>query len=221
MNKDVEQLVRDLRQVPGITVKKGGGGHYKVRREGKVLCAISATPSDWRWRQNCLAQLRQNGIVLDGYHRAEVEAERTETVDASPRRGHLVSPEQQDEALAITKRICAEAAEAYRLPINAGKTVGYGTRPLLEKILVEYHQATGVAIPKLHYAKDSPYDPNNDSEMVRLLVISLTDFAAGVQTKVTHMAYAKMKFAEAAWDWHLGMVSKHDEPVAAPGDLTV
>jgi len=63
MNKDVRILVSSLVDMAGVTVEPGGSGHLKVYRNGQFVTSMSSTPSDPRWRDNVLADLRRSGIT--------------------------------------------------------------------------------------------------------------------------------------------------------------
>lgn len=62
MDKEVRKLIQSLTVIDGITVELNGS-HAKVYKDGKLAVVIPKTPSDHRWRENCLSDLRKNGIT--------------------------------------------------------------------------------------------------------------------------------------------------------------
>jgi hypothetical protein len=62
MNKEVRQLVRQLVVIPGVTVKHSGG-HLKVMRDEKFVVTLPSTPSDHRWRDNAIRELKRQGLT--------------------------------------------------------------------------------------------------------------------------------------------------------------
>lgn len=64
MNKEVRSLITSLQNIEGVEVaQSAGGGHFLVMKEGSFVATLPASPSDRRWRQNTLAQLRKVGIT--------------------------------------------------------------------------------------------------------------------------------------------------------------
>lgn len=63
MNKEVRKLVQSLTPIPGVEVTETGSGHLMVTRDGAFVTTLPSTPSDVRWRENALAQLRRAGIT--------------------------------------------------------------------------------------------------------------------------------------------------------------
>lgn len=63
MDKEVRKLVQSLVRIPDVEVAEGGTGHLLVTKGGKFVVSLSATPSDHRWRDNAIAQLRRAGIT--------------------------------------------------------------------------------------------------------------------------------------------------------------
>jgi|HubBroStandDraft_6_1064221.scaffolds.fasta_scaffold2102973_2 hypothetical protein len=56
---DAVKLVRQLRE-EGFQVQVTGGGHWEVRIPGgERVCTFAQTPSDRRWRQNALGDIRR------------------------------------------------------------------------------------------------------------------------------------------------------------------
>lgn len=62
MDKEVRKLIQSLTVIDGVTVEVNGS-HAKVYRDGTLLVVISKTPSDHRWKQNTLRDLRAKGIT--------------------------------------------------------------------------------------------------------------------------------------------------------------
>lgn len=62
MNKDVRKLIQSLTVIDGVTVEVNGS-HAKVYKDGKMVSVLPKTPSDHRWRDNALRDLRANGIT--------------------------------------------------------------------------------------------------------------------------------------------------------------
>lgn len=65
MSRDIAQLVKKLRQLPGWEVELKRGGHYAARGPRKALCHFSSTPSDPRSVSNIKAQLRRLGADIN------------------------------------------------------------------------------------------------------------------------------------------------------------
>lgn len=63
MNKEVRQLVTSLERIPDVEVAQGGSGHLVVTKGGAFVVTLPSTPSDHRWKENALAQLRRAGIT--------------------------------------------------------------------------------------------------------------------------------------------------------------
>jgi len=63
MNKEVRKLVTSLKQIPDVEVSQANSGHLLVTKGGAFVVTLSATPSDHRWYDNALAQLRRAGIT--------------------------------------------------------------------------------------------------------------------------------------------------------------
>lgn len=61
MNKDVKKYLR-LLKANGFNVEQGRNSHFKVYFNGKMVCSISASPSDHRWMKNCEQTLVKNGF---------------------------------------------------------------------------------------------------------------------------------------------------------------
>lgn len=59
MNNDVRDVLRKAREI-GLDVKRGGNGHWQCRTpSGGIVCIVPATPSDYRFRRNAMADLRR------------------------------------------------------------------------------------------------------------------------------------------------------------------
>lgn len=63
MHKEVRKLAARLGSIPGVSVEQGKT-HLRVIQNGRMVSALPVTPSDHRWRENCLADLRRQGITL-------------------------------------------------------------------------------------------------------------------------------------------------------------
>lgn len=61
MNKDVKKFIRNLK-ANGLRVEQGRNAHFKIYLEDRLVCTISASPSDHRWLKNCEQTLAKNGI---------------------------------------------------------------------------------------------------------------------------------------------------------------
>lgn len=70
--KDADQLVQDLRAHfketgSSYTVEKRGNHWHVVTVKGASLVNFGSTPSDYRFRQNAITQLRRRGVVPPGW----------------------------------------------------------------------------------------------------------------------------------------------------------
>jgi hypothetical protein len=61
--KDAKQLIRTIEHQPGVEVRQNGAGHYSVYKDDKFVTSISVSPSDHRWRDHAIADLRRAGIT--------------------------------------------------------------------------------------------------------------------------------------------------------------
>lgn len=62
MNKDVRKLVQSISAIDGVEVRDGGK-HLLVYRDDKRVTVLPKTPSDVRWRDNAVADLKRLGIT--------------------------------------------------------------------------------------------------------------------------------------------------------------
>ena len=64
-SKEINQLIRQLKRVPGVTIAFSGGKHLQVRRNGVLITTLPSTPNGGcRSLDNCIAGLRRAGIDL-------------------------------------------------------------------------------------------------------------------------------------------------------------
>lgn len=61
--KEVRDLVRRIEHQPDVTVESNGAGHFTVRKGGNFVTSLAKSPSDPRWRENAMADLRRAGIT--------------------------------------------------------------------------------------------------------------------------------------------------------------
>lgn len=62
-NKDINRLIRLLRE-QGFKVELKNNGHHEVRNEdGEFVTWLASTPSEYRGWQNALATLRRHGFL--------------------------------------------------------------------------------------------------------------------------------------------------------------
>ncbi len=64
MSRDIRQLVKQIRRLPGWDVELKRGGHYAARGPRRALCHFSSTPSDKRSISNIKAQLKRLGADI-------------------------------------------------------------------------------------------------------------------------------------------------------------
>lgn len=63
MGDDARKLFRELER-QGFTVERTKGSHWLVRNsEGRAVCTIAGTASDWRSLRNAISQLRKAGFI--------------------------------------------------------------------------------------------------------------------------------------------------------------
>lgn len=62
MHKEVKEVLRGIEHVKGVELRATSKGHIAVYFNEKLVSTISRTPSDSRWRQNVLSDLRRVGI---------------------------------------------------------------------------------------------------------------------------------------------------------------
>lgn len=54
-------LLRELDR-QGFTRIRGGSGHWKVSKRGRLITTVPSTPSDGHSLKNCISVLRKNGF---------------------------------------------------------------------------------------------------------------------------------------------------------------
>jgi hypothetical protein len=85
--KDAKQLIRTIEHQPGVDVRQNGAGHYSVYKDDKFVTSISVSPSDHRWRDHAVADLRRAGITPSVKpQRAHVEPRKIMSSDEVVRR---------------------------------------------------------------------------------------------------------------------------------------
>ena len=55
---DARALCKQLRR-EGFAVEMNSAGHWEVRWKGRKIATFPQTPSDKRWRQNCLGDIKR------------------------------------------------------------------------------------------------------------------------------------------------------------------
>jgi len=101
-NEDIRRLVRDLRKLPGVMVERAGSGHWSVRKDGRLVTTIAATPSDRRAWANIQAELRRAGIdPTTPKRRAPRRLVTPEHVAAAKNRAAADSPETAAEGVEV------------------------------------------------------------------------------------------------------------------------
>jgi hypothetical protein len=93
--KDAKQLIRTIEHQPGVEIRTNGAGHYSVYKDEHFVTSISVSPSDHRWRDHAMADLRKAGI----------------TPSVKPQRAH-VEPKKIMSRPDIIKRIRAGLPES-------------------------------------------------------------------------------------------------------------
>lgn len=64
MNKEVAELLRQIRSWPGWRVKETKKGWLVLPPDSEAVIVLHKTPSDGRWRANTIAQLRRAGAPI-------------------------------------------------------------------------------------------------------------------------------------------------------------
>ncbi len=64
MSRDIHQLVKKIRQLPGWDVTLKRGGHYSARGPSNAPRHFSSTPSDKRSIANIKSQLKRLGADI-------------------------------------------------------------------------------------------------------------------------------------------------------------
>lgn len=62
-HKDVRAMIRRI-ECAGCEVRLAKNQHWKIYRDGCYLATMSGSPSDWRSKKNCEAQLKRLGVAL-------------------------------------------------------------------------------------------------------------------------------------------------------------
>ena len=60
-SKEVRQLIKKLER-QGFDVDPSKSGHYKVRKNGRLITTLAGTPSDSRSLKNAMAVLKRAGF---------------------------------------------------------------------------------------------------------------------------------------------------------------
>ena len=173
MNKEVRKFIARVNNVPGVEVTEGKT-HLRVMKDGRMVATLPKTPSDHRWMDNALRDLRRQGITP----RAETKAPPTvkpprdpESIRASLR--HLWDTGVRGEKMQLA-RFVQQYGEANGLKTYASveaAQVGLGSfasgkikKPaehilfLLEHSLPHYHRVSKVVEEEVESPKVE--DPN-------------------------------------------------------------
>ncbi len=78
--KDVDQMHARLERL-GLRFVENGDGHYKIMRGRRRVAGLSKTPSDHRWQQNLLAELKRNGCDI---HQLERRPKQRRRISQAP-----------------------------------------------------------------------------------------------------------------------------------------
>lgn len=63
-HREITKLVKAAEKA-GCTARRGGSGHWVITTPSGTVISISASPSDWRYLKNALADLKRAGVDLD------------------------------------------------------------------------------------------------------------------------------------------------------------
>ena len=221
MNKEVSVLIDHLRGL-GYAVD-AGRSHVGILKGGKKIYSLPKTPSDRRWYQNAITDLKKMGVLsidpkkagqkkrvaVDRYTGGEspppVSTFPTITpirkVDAmNARASSLVLSIQMIER---ANSLFAKIAEDYGLRVREGRKTAHGSVPVLAQVLeaFENHFEGAAPIPSFHYSSRNMEDR---IEMGRLCANRAADLCANVHpgTTISGICFDGIGYCESAWDWH-------------------
>lgn len=64
VHKDLKKLLDLIDSTPGFTHHPARNGHILVDKDGRRVCVLAGTPSDWRSWKNSIADLRRAGLKI-------------------------------------------------------------------------------------------------------------------------------------------------------------
>jgi hypothetical protein len=62
-HKETRAMIARI-EAAGCEVRLARNKHWKVYRDGRYLATMAGSPSDWRSKKNCEAQLKRLGVAL-------------------------------------------------------------------------------------------------------------------------------------------------------------
>jgi hypothetical protein len=93
MDKEVKQLLKTIEHIQGVEVRATNKSHIGVYKDGKIVTTIPTTPSDHRWRDNAVRNLRAAGITPSVHPVKPVKAPaRVYTIEELRKRVTALSP---------------------------------------------------------------------------------------------------------------------------------
>lgn len=210
MNKEVQQLIRKLRRIPGVTV--GNGTHPKVSYQGQMVTTLPRTPSDHRSLANAVAKIKRAGVPLD-----YVEPKRAANGQAPPPLPQIERKDASMATLTISDKSpvlqdadsVVKAIETHwqMAPPRKNRYTGYGVKPRLTEVLLAYAKATGKPVPHREY---TTRDTSNEQQMASLAAGLIVDYAAvnrgalGGSETMSPISKAIVAYAHDAWEWFEG-----------------
>jgi hypothetical protein len=237
LHKDVRALIKNLKSL-GFKVQAQGNQHLAVRDSAGVLVhSLPSTPSDWRWYQNTVTELKSKGIITEDPKKAgqrkRVKADKY-VGEAPPPLPDLSTPTKEDKVASITKHpvtgkrmypitegriqdaltLFLEVGELYDLQTRSNRVAGHGSVPIMAYVLEAWEAETGNTIPTFHY---SDRDTTDRWMMGKLCANRVQDLAGSRKAgdTMSEVTADSLEACLAAWEWHKEM------NLTLPGGVTM
>jgi hypothetical protein len=219
MNKEVGVLIGHLREL-GYAVD-AGRSHVAG---GKKIYSLPKTPSDRRWYQNAITDLKKMGVLSIDPKKAgqkkRVAVDRYTGGESPPPVSTFptITPIRKVEAVGAhtstfvvslhmierANQLFDMIRDDYGLHIREGRKTGHGSVPILAQVLVAFEKEFadgGPSIPSFTYLTRNMDDR---LEMARLCANRASDLCANVHpgTIVSAISFDGLGYCESAWDWH-------------------
>jgi hypothetical protein len=207
--------VRQLRH-NGYTVVTTDRRHIAVLdADGNRVHTLPKTPSDHRWYQNAVTQMKRKGLISEdprGNTKRRRERRKTNTGGQSPPPLPDLNFDRKDSpmprtSLTLTEDVIVRAytifdavAKEFALePPRKGKTTSHGSAIILAHVIEAYERASGRHVPSPNYKQR---DMSDRMEMSRLAANRVQDFTNdSIGAATSEPALGSLEFAEDAWKW--------------------
>lgn len=200
MDKEVRDLIRQLKRVPGVTVSRGS--HPRVSLDGTFVVSLPGTPSDHRWYRNTLATLRRAGIVLGVDDKRPAGGQPPPPLPTIKEK--VVTHDQKVRAAAHATML--DITNHFGLTVREGRVYGHGSAEYLAEVLMAYSRHAQEDIPARVYTAHPEYN----TDLYKLAFLSAkrvsgigVDHAKKREEPLTRLTTSDVEFAGRAWAWFL------------------